>query len=62
MAGLTGFQNATYPLTIAGMTIPGYAALYTLIINVAVAAVATVVLNAIGSAERTDETVVTDYA
>jgi solute:Na+ symporter, SSS family len=62
MASLTGFQNATYPLSIAGMTIPGYAALYTLIINIAVAAVATLVLNAIGSAERTDETIVTDYA
>jgi SSS family solute:Na+ symporter len=62
MASLTGFQSATYALTIAGVTIPGYAALYSLIVNLAIAGIVTVALKAIGSAESHDETVAADYA
>ena len=62
MASLTGFQSATYPLVVAGITIPGYAALYSLAVNLAVATAVTVVLNAIGSVESADETIATDYA
>ena len=52
----------TYPLQIAGFTFPGYTALYTVILNVALAGVLTPVFNAIG-ARRTpyDETAAADY-
>ena len=39
----------TYPLQIAGFTFPGYTALFTVILNIAVAAVLTPVFNAIGA-------------
>jgi solute:Na+ symporter, SSS family len=52
----------TYPLQIAGFTFPGYTALFTVILNIALAAVLTPVFNAI-TAERTrfDETAASDY-
>ena len=50
----------TYPLAIAGYTFPGYAALYTVILNLGVAVVLTLVFNAM-SAARPDETVAADY-
>jgi SSS family solute:Na+ symporter len=62
MASLTGFQSATYTLSIAGLTIPGYAALYSLIANLVVAAIVTLVLGLVGTAEVEDETVASDYA
>ena len=37
MAGTTGFQSATFPLQLDGLTVPGYAALYALALNFAVA-------------------------
>jgi solute:Na+ symporter, SSS family len=52
--------NASFPLAIAGWTFPGYTALYTLILNLALAVVLTPLLNALG-AKRTDETVAADY-
>ncbi|MBV9585115.1 MAG: sodium:solute symporter [Alphaproteobacteria bacterium] len=52
----------TYPLQIAGFTFPGYTALFTVILNVAVAAVLTPVFNAMRSQRiRFDETVASDY-
>jgi SSS family solute:Na+ symporter len=52
----------TYPLAIGGWTFPGYAAFYTVILNLVVAIVLTPVLNAM-QAQRTpvDETVAADY-
>ena len=52
----------TYSLQIAGYTFPGYTALYTVILNVIVAAVLTPVFNAF-AAQRTpfDETAASDY-
>jgi len=50
----------TYPLHIAHFTIPGYTALYTVILNIAVAAVLTFVFRALGAAAY-DETVASDY-
>jgi solute:Na+ symporter, SSS family len=49
-----------YPLAIGGYTFPGYSALYTLILNLGVAAVLTLVFNAAGKM-RPDETVAADY-
>ena len=51
---------AAYPLAIAGWTFPGYTALYTLILNLALAIVLTPVLNAL-SAKPTDQTAAADY-
>jgi len=55
-------QWPTYPLQIAGFTFPGYTALYTVILNIIVAAVLTPIFNAL-TAQRTpfDETVASDY-
>ena len=52
----------TYSLQFAGYTFPGYTALYTVILNIVVAIVLTLVFNA-RSAQRTpfDETVAFDY-
>jgi solute:Na+ symporter, SSS family len=52
----------TYPLSLAGYTFPGYAAFYTVVLNLLVAIVLTPVFNAM-SAQRApaDETVAADY-
>ena len=38
MAATQGLTSSVYPLTLFGLTIPGYAALYSVFINFAVAA------------------------
>ncbi len=53
--------SATYPLAIAGWVFPGYAALYTVILNFAVALVLTPVMNALAATPPSDETLATDY-
>ena len=49
-----------YPLAIAGYTLPGYAALYTVVLNLVVTIVLTPVFNAMGG-KPVDETVAADY-
>ncbi len=61
-ASLTGFQKSGYALHIGGMVIPAYIGLYALIINFAVAVVATVLIRVIGMADDRDSTVAADYA
>jgi SSS family solute:Na+ symporter len=61
MAGSTGFQSAVFPLALDGLTVPGYAALYALIVNFAVAIVLSAVLNPIGATRGTDQTTPADY-
>jgi len=54
--------NATYPLAFGGFTFPGYIALYTMILNLAVTVLLTLVFNALSaSSALTDETVAGDY-
>jgi SSS family solute:Na+ symporter len=53
--------TAIYPLTIAGFTMPGYSALYTVILNLAVTAALTLLFRAIRRTPPYDETVATDY-
>jgi SSS family solute:Na+ symporter len=62
MAALTGFKNATYAFTLAGLTIPAYAAIWALVANIVVAAVVTLLINAIGTRETRDATIASDYA
>ena len=63
MASLTGFKSATYPLVIGGWTFPAYAAVYGLLVNVAVSIALTFVFNALaGRPETRDNTLPADYA
>jgi SSS family solute:Na+ symporter len=52
----------TYPLAFGGYTFPGYTAFYTVILNLVVAVVLTLVFNALGARKvAVDETVAADY-
>ena len=52
----------TYPLQLAGFTFPGYTALYTVILNIVVAIVLTLIFNGLrAQTERFDETAASDY-
>jgi solute:Na+ symporter, SSS family len=57
-----GFKiNTTLQLALGGYSFPGYAAFYTLILNIAIAAALTVVFKAIGFDGDSDQTRSTDY-
>jgi solute:Na+ symporter, SSS family len=52
----------TYPLKVGEFTFPGYSALYTIILNLAIAVVLTLLFNALGARRvPLDETVAADY-
>ena len=51
----------TYSLTIGAYTLPGYTALFTVIVNVVLAAVLTPLFNRSSAASPVDETVLADY-
>jgi len=52
----------TFPLVLGGYTFPGYTAVYTVVLNLAVAAVLTPVFNAMGAkSAATDQTAASDY-
>ena len=55
------FASSTYSLHLFGQAIPGYAAFYAWIINLIVAAVLSLIFNALGVAKGTDKTAATDY-
>jgi SSS family solute:Na+ symporter len=52
---------SVYPLGLGGTTIPGYAALWSVILNFIVAIIGTVVLNAASVTNGRDETADVDY-
>ncbi len=54
--------KSIFPLHLGGLTVPGYAALWALIANLAVAVAASAVLNALGVGRGTDATQAADYA
>jgi len=60
VAATAGFKP-TWALSIAGYGVPGYTALYTLILNIAVAAVLTLIFRAFKVGNDKDETVAADY-
>ncbi|HYB09253.1 MAG TPA: sodium:solute symporter [Alphaproteobacteria bacterium] len=60
-AGKTAFSTSVYPLTIAGLTVPGYAALYALVLNIAVSVVLTIVFDLVGAGRGRDSTEPGDY-
>ena len=53
--------SSVYPLPLGGLTIPGYAALYALILNLVVSVVLTWVFNAMTVSAGKDETAAMDY-
>ncbi|HET7584721.1 MAG TPA: sodium:solute symporter [Gemmatimonadaceae bacterium] len=61
MAAAQHFQSSIYPLHIGGFTVPGYAAFYSVIVNLVVAVVGTLVLDMMGAARGADETAPEDY-
>jgi SSS family solute:Na+ symporter len=56
----SGNVTSSYPLVIGGFTIPGYLAVYSVILNIAVAVILSLVAHAVGAA-RPDETTAVDY-
>jgi SSS family solute:Na+ symporter len=61
MVSTTGFNSSIYPLDAGVLTVPGYAALYAMIVNLALTFGLTPVLNRIGTTVGTDETAPSDY-
>jgi solute:Na+ symporter, SSS family len=61
MAVELGLKGSIYPLHIFGLTIPCYAALIALVLNIAVGFTVSLFLNATSTAPRRDETVASDY-
>ena len=56
MAASRGFVSSIYPLEVLGLTVPGYAALYSVIVNFAVVVVLSPVLDRLWpQAERLDQ-------
>jgi SSS family solute:Na+ symporter len=49
MAWLVAFKGATYTFTLFGLAIPGYAAIYSVIVNIAVAAILSPIFSAMGA-------------
>jgi SSS family solute:Na+ symporter len=56
MVATLSLKSSVYPLTFDGLTVPGYAALYALAVNLAVSVVLTFVFNAMGVNRGTDAT------
>jgi len=61
MVAAIHFKGTVYPLEVAGLTIPAYAALYSLLINLAVAVLLTPLLDGFGVGRGRDETEAADY-
>ena len=62
MAAAQGFKVSVYPITLFGLTIPLYAAISALILNIAVSFVLSFVFNALWRAPASDTTAEADYA
>ena len=61
MAYTLNFAGAVYAVHLFGVAIPGYAALYALVANLAVSVVLSVVFNLVASDRHRDATLATDY-
>jgi solute:Na+ symporter, SSS family len=62
MAWTLGFKGAIYPLHLFGTTVPCYIAFSSLIVNIVVSVVLSVIFHAIASDRHKDMTVAEDYA
>jgi SSS family solute:Na+ symporter len=61
MVGTQGFNSTTYPLHLGALTVPGYAALYSLILNAATAGALTVLFGLLSTPAGLDATEAGDY-
>jgi SSS family solute:Na+ symporter len=61
MASELQFKGTVYPVHFGGVTVPGYAALWALVVNFAVAGVVSAAVKAAGVAEGEDRTEEGDY-
>ena len=61
LAYLNHFTVSTYPFHVLGITVPSYIAFATVLVNMAVAAVLSLVLNAVASDKTSDITAAADY-
>lgn len=61
MVAAQHFKTSIYPLQVGDLTVPGYAALYSLVLNFVVAIVLTLILHAFRTPAGTDATVAADY-
>jgi solute:Na+ symporter, SSS family len=61
MAGSAHFKSVIYPLHLGALTVPGYAALWALIVNIVITVLATGLLRALGVAAGADQTAPADY-
>tara|TARA_R110000824_G_scaffold390760_2_gene587363 strand:- start:23700 stop:25235 length:1536 start_codon:yes stop_codon:yes gene_type:complete len=62
MAWVLNFKGSIWPLEIFGYTVPGYAAFYTVILNIVVSVVLTIAFNIVSKSKHTDVTTESDYA
>jgi SSS family solute:Na+ symporter len=61
MAASQGLKSSIFALHLGGMAIPGYAALWSLVVNIVVAVVVSVIVRAIGMSHAEDRTRPEDY-
>jgi len=61
MEASLGFKGAVYPFHLFGYTVPCYIALATVVLNIVISGVLTVIFNAIASDRHRDATVAADY-
>jgi len=62
MVASLAFKSSTYPLHVLGWTVPCYAAVSALLVNLLVSWLGTVILRATVGTPTKDETVAADYA
>jgi hypothetical protein len=55
------FKSSTFAIDLFGVTIPCYAAVSTLVVNIVIAVVLSALFNALSKAPRADATVAADY-
>lgn len=61
MASQQHFDSMVYPLHAGSLTVPGYAALYSLVVNFSLSILLTLLFRALETPEGVDATVATDY-
>jgi SSS family solute:Na+ symporter len=61
MAAAQHFQTSVFPLHLAGLVVPGYAALYAVMVNLVVAALVTMGMDLLGAERGRDDTGPDDY-
>ena len=61
MVAELNFASSIFPVTIAGLAVPGYAAVWSLILNIAASMALTALLRLVRAPRASDETSALDY-